>query len=136
LFLLAIFTVLGFGGIIWVKGYLADISEMLKTEPNEAMKQVVVLLRLAGFGVMVPLVGFGGYLIYLSGRAWQALQFPPPGTKVMCPTKVLRGKKARLKAAFGIACGGILIVSGVLIPFFVVRTIMHLLLTFDNSISL
>lgn len=91
---------------------------VLAVEDSEAA--VAAFFQLAGwiflgFGVLVTLVGLHAFVT--ARRAFRAAQMPPPGTRVLRDTPVVRGPLARRRARTAMILAGLIVLVGILTPF-------------------
>ena len=64
----------------------------------------------------LPAVGMGTYIAYLGNRIRVTGQIPPPGTRVIVDTHVIKGTPAKVRGAICMVLGGLVIVCGLGLP--------------------
>lgn len=129
--LVLIVTVLGVLGavlLVWLRSYLEDIMAASEDNPEQAVRQVFNLLRLSTGLTGLGLLGFAFYVGRFSLRVLSEDRYPPSGTKVARDTRVLTGARARLRGRLGLVLAGLVMLLGLLVPWFpdlVVRPMMR-----------
>jgi hypothetical protein len=113
---LAVLSLLGGVAVAYTKSFTERVRTLAAESPEQAAALAADVFKAitALMGVIPLAVGF--YLAYVSVRAWETGEFPPPGTRVLRDTVVTVGTKSRLWAAIGLAVALALIVGGMLIP--------------------
>lgn len=96
--------------ILSIKGYLDQMAQLTRENPNLAAEKVIFLLKWwMGLGSL-PILGLGVYQILLARRILKSGQFPPPGMKVVRDTKIKTGGKAKKVAVSLIVLSSIIVV--------------------------
>ena len=79
----------------------------------------IMLLFAAPFTLLAVVVAADA--IRRSVRTLRAGQFPPPGTRVVRDTRIVRGRPATVVGAAGLALGGTLLVAALVLPWIAYR---------------
>ncbi|UCC74618.1 MAG: hypothetical protein JSV86_08745 [Gemmatimonadota bacterium] len=93
--------------------YVEDLREMAREDPDLAIYQAVLAIRLLAVTIGVLLVGFAAWLSHLSLRSYRAACFPPPGTRLIRERTVATGDAARRQARLGFALAALFAVAAV-----------------------
>jgi len=116
-FLMLIIIVFVFA-ILSMKSYLDQMGELRRENPGLAGKKVVLLLKWwMGLGSL-PILGLAVYQIVIARRILKAVQYPPPGLKMLRDTKIQTGAKAKKMAISLIALSSIVIVITIFLAYF------------------
>ncbi|MEM6456413.1 MAG: hypothetical protein AAF772_15080 [Acidobacteriota bacterium] len=111
-----VFAALGFAGLSWLQAEAALIQQMAQQEPLRAIARFQhATLRF----VIVPsllLALTAVWMMRLALRARRADAYPPPGTRVVRDTPIVRGPAARRKAGFGLALGALALTLALATP--------------------
>ncbi len=65
-----------------IKGYMDQIDQLSKKNPELAYKKTMLLLKWGMGVVFLLLLSMGVYLILLARRTLRSGQYPPPGMRV------------------------------------------------------
>ena len=72
----------------------APFREWLTSEPAETARRAKLALAVSIFVLSVPVIAFAIYFWLFGARVLRAQQFPPPGSRVIRDTPVVRGQAA------------------------------------------
>ncbi len=92
------------------KGYMDQIDQLSKKDPELAFKKAMLLLKWSLGVVFLLLLGMGVYLVLLARRTLRSGQYPPPRMKVIKDTKLRTGTQARVAAVSLITLSSILVI--------------------------
>ncbi len=100
--------------IQFLQGYLGELKELVKTQPEMALARARRLL--IGVTVLHALfsLSFGAYFLATGFRAWNAQRYPLEGQRVIRDTRLRVGKSARIAAGIHFLIGALLMLSNVL----------------------
>ena len=102
----------------WANTWLGSWRESLKEDPESALQQMRILLDWLALANAVFIVVVSGYLAYFAYRIRTAGRYPPPGVKVVRPTRVQKGPDARIAARMTILIALLLLVLGMGLSWF------------------
>ena len=71
--------------------------EWLVSEPAETVRRARLALSISMLVLAVPAIAFAVYLWLLGKKVLMALQFPPPGFRVVRDTPIVRGEAAVIR---------------------------------------
>lgn len=93
-----------------IKGYIDQIDQLSKKNPELAVKKAMLLLKWSMGVVFLLLLGMGAYSILLARRTLKSGQYPPPGMRVIRDTRLRTGTQAKMAAVSLIVLSSVLIV--------------------------
>ena len=93
-----------------IKGYMDQIDQLSKKNPELAYKKTMLLLKWSMGVVFILLLSMGVYLSLLARRTLRSGQYPPPGMRVIRDTRLRTGNQAKRAAISLIVLASILIV--------------------------
>ena len=93
-----------------IKGYMDQIDQLSKKDPELAYKKGMSLLKWSMGVVFLLLLGMGVYLGLLARRILRSGQYPPPGMRVIRDTRLRTGNQAKVSAISLIVLSCVLIV--------------------------
>jgi uncharacterized membrane protein len=94
----------------YFNGYLEQIRQVLKENPEVAFKKSMFVLKATLSFVSLLLVMTGIYLMFLARRTLKSGQYPLPGMRVIRDTRLRTGTQAKVAAISLIVISCILIV--------------------------
>jgi hypothetical protein len=95
-------SVLGLALIVFFQKELGQLDQLARENPRAALEQLLSRLHLLALFMTLLFVPFSLYLLYVSIRTYRASRFPPPGTRVIRDTRVVTGRRARMKGIAGV----------------------------------
>jgi len=112
-------AILSLLGVVAV-AYTGSFTDRLQTLAAESPEQAATIAAnafkaITALMAVIPLA-VGLYLTYVALQAWQAGEFPPPGTRVLRDTVVTVGPRSRTWATIGFIIALLLVTGGILIP--------------------
>lgn len=113
---LAMLSLLGAVAVVLTKSFTERVRTLAADSPEQAATMAADAFKAITAVMAVIPVAVGAYLTYVSVRAWETDEFPPPGTRVLRDTVVTVGAKSRTWAAIGLAIALLLVVGGIMIP--------------------
>ena len=116
IFLLLGAVAIGIGLILFTNTYIHELEQVAQHAPEEALMNTSLLLLGITMLAGLPAVGIGTYVIYLGHRIRITEQIPPPGTRVVVDTTVIKGKAARVRGIVLMVLGGLVILCGLGLP--------------------
>jgi hypothetical protein len=72
----------------------APFREWLTSESAETTRRAKLALAISIFVLSSPVIAFAIYFWLFGARVLRAQQFPPPGSRVICDTPIVRGQAA------------------------------------------
>jgi len=105
-------AVMGAAALIFTRAFTERILAAAAESPAEAAATAARAVRMTLSLLSVIPLAVGMYLISVSIRAWQANEFPPPGTRVLRDTVVTLGPGSRRWALAGFVTAVFLIAGG------------------------
>ena len=101
---------------LWIlklsKDYLSDLATLVENDPKEVLSKLTVLAYFWAAFFAAGFLATTGYLLWLGIRIINIGRFPLPGMRVLRDTRIVRGRKARLRALVAIAAALALFVAG------------------------
>jgi hypothetical protein len=104
---IALFAAVGLWGMLRLEDHL---DQVLAAGEENALERLLHTLQLLLYALAGGLVGFAGWLLWLSRRVLRAGQFPLPGQRVIRPTPLRTGSRAR-RLAWGMVLSGLLLLA-------------------------
>ena len=115
LLLLGVVTI-GIGLILFTNTYIHELEQVAQQTPEQARMNTGLLLLSMTMLAGLPAVGIGTYVIYLGNRIRITGQIPPPDTRVVVDTTVIKGKPARVRGIVLMGLGSLVILCGLGLP--------------------
>jgi heme/copper-type cytochrome/quinol oxidase subunit 2 len=94
----------------YIKGYLDQIEQLSKKDPELAFKKSMFILKVALGFVSLSLLSMGVYFVLLARKTLRSGQYPPPGMRVIRNTRLRTGTQAQRAAISLIVLSCILII--------------------------
>ena len=108
---------LGMGLILFTNTYIHELEQVVQQAPEQALRNTSLLLLGMTMLAGLPAVGIGTYVIYLGHRIRITEQIPPPDTRVLVDTTVIKGTPARVRGIVLMVLGSLVILCGLSLPF-------------------
>ncbi len=99
---LAAASVLGLALLFFFQNELGQVDQLARENPRAALEQLLNRLHLLALSMTLLFVPFSLYLLYFSIRTYRASRFPPPGSRVVRDTRIVTGRRARMKGIAGV----------------------------------
>ncbi len=95
-------SLLGLVLIVFFQSELGRVDELARENPQAALEQLLNRLHLLALSMTLLFVPFSLYLLYVSIRTYRTSRFPPPGTRVIRDTRIVTGRRARMRGIAGV----------------------------------
>ena len=125
--ILVLAGLLGVLGVLRLEAYLAELQALARSSPHEAAAHALEVSRLVLAAAAVLVAVLAAYLGRLSWRTLRAGRYPPPGTRVLSDTRVVRGPRARRYGWIFLALAIAILATGVLVAYQADRRLRSLL---------
>lgn len=119
-------VLLGILGLFYTQSFVTEMTELAKTDPEQAAARVARMLTIVTVAVGALTIAVGVYLTRLGFRSRSRREFPPPGTWVLRDTLILTGTPAAVLSTIALVLGLLLLGVGVALPVMGSRAIRHL----------
>ena len=74
--------------------YRGQLADWVKSDAGRSAQRAELILAALAALLLAPLVAMAAYLSVVGGRAVRTGEFPPPGSRVIRDTPILRGHEA------------------------------------------
>lgn len=95
--------------IVGFERYRIPLRDWMLAEPGASAQRVKLVFLFLAVLLVAPLLAFATYVWSLGGRVLRAREFPPPGLRVICDTRIITGagamSRGRLLKVFALGCG-------------------------------
>ncbi len=95
-------SVLGLVLLVFIQNEFGQLDQLARENPRASMEQLLNRLHILALAMTLLFVPFSLYLLYFSIRTYRASRFPPPGTQVIRDTRIVTGRRARMKGIAGV----------------------------------
>ncbi len=114
-------------GLIVLGQRFAELEILARESAYQASRQGLALARVLLMTIAGGAIVLGGVLGRLSWRTLRSGCYPPPGTRVINDTPVLRGARARRYGRSGLILSALVIAAGLWIPYSIHEVLDQLL---------
>ena len=98
--------------------FIKEMNILSYTSPEEALGKIRIAFRIVIVCWMLSVLICGVVLMRFSLIMYKSKTFPPPGTKVLKDAEIITGLKVEKIAIIGFIFSIILILSGLIVPYF------------------
>ena len=109
-------VVIGMALILFTNTYIHELEQVAQQAPEQALRNIGLLLLSITMLAGLPAVGIGTYILYLGYRIRVTGQIPPPDTRVVVDTTVIKGRPARVRGMILMVLGSLVILCGLGLP--------------------
>lgn len=108
---------LAWAALMWILGWIEEYAwnEYLEYLSSRRPPPVALLIHIQGFVLSLVFIPMGIIGRRYGRRVLSSGQLPPPGTKAIFDTRIIRGEKARTRGRLVIVLSVVQIVAGVVL---------------------
>ena len=102
--------------ILFTNTYIQELQQVAQQAPEQVPMNTGLLLLGITMLAGLPAVGIGTYMAYLGNQIRATCHIPPPGTRVVVDTQVIKGTSAKVRGTVLIVLGSLMILCGLGLP--------------------
>jgi hypothetical protein len=105
-------AVFGWWGIELTQSYLHRLEILSETDPYEAARKIIPFVYAWMALSVAAVVAMSTYFFWLGVKVATTDQYPYPGMRVLRDTRIVRGGRARLRAAIALILAAVIVLAG------------------------